>query len=899
MFDLIVITESWLDDSINNAELLPPFYNVIRSDRKFSLTNRSTGGGVFIAWCNTVNFEPINTDAISSVVPLVDLVACKCTTNHFYIVAVYIPPDISQQDFELFSEVLEVFLIDKPCILLGDFNIPQFSVNFSACAKSTTFNLLCTSLQLKQYNHIVNCNNRLLDLVLSNTILSAAFEVDEFPLVPVDSYHPPLSISLLISATATNIQTFPSNNNLRYNFHKADYQKLYSDISNVNWTFLENHNNVDCALDDFYNTLYNIFDNSVPKSSFGYKSIYPPWFTKDIIHHLKIKYYYRRKWKATKNQFYNHEFRRLRGICKTLINDSYKCYMDKVEESILNNPKEIFRYMRSKIGSSRIPSTLTFNDTTIDSPQGIVNGFADMFSSIYCPSTRFGLENSESNHLQFTLDDTSEDEVLQIMSSLPDDFSAGDDQIPSKLVREARSSLSKPLALIINLSISTSEFPDRWRRTRICPIFKKGDNTKMENYRPISIICNFAKIFESVIYSSIYFNTKSLISLHQHGFVRGRSTISNLTSLTQFTCQELDNQGQVDVIYTDFSKAFDTIDHGFLMNKLYALGLTPNLLKLIHSYLSKRPNYVFYNGFKSLEFYPSSGVPQGSNLGPLLFILYINDLLAQLTCPLLAYADDLKIYSSIKTWNDVVVLQSNLNVLTDWCRKFNLKLNINKCCFISYTRRVNIISSVYTLNTNILPRVSGIKDLGVYFDSRLSFSNHIDSMCASASRTLGFVMRSCRYFNNIQLMKTLYFSLVVSKLEYASQVWSPQYLYLQLSIEKVQRRFLKYLSFKNSGNYPQRGIDYTYLLDAHNMQALSCRRELHGARFVWKLSNGRIDCPYLLSCLDFFIPRIASRFAPTFLLPFSRTNLLQGSPLVVMCRAANLHYSDIFFNLHN
>lgn len=380
-----------------------------------------------------------------------------------------------------------------------------------------------------------------------------------------------------------------------------------------------------------------------------------------------------------------------------------------------------------------------------------------------------------------------------------------------------------------------------------------------------------------------------LLYLHVH-----LTNLTNLVSLIQTISQELDDKGQIDVIYTDFSRAFDTIDHGMLLGKLSAFGLSPSLLKLLHSYLTNRCNYVYYNGFKSFEFCPSSGVPQGSNLGPLLFVLFINDLLDSFSCSVLAYADDLKIYSSINTCNDVLNLQENINILSQWCSNFNLKLNIKKCCYVSYTRKSSPTPSHYFVGNTLLQKVDSYKDLGVLFDCHLSFSNHINYICTSASRTLGFVMRCCKYFNNTLLMRMLYFSFVVSRLEYASQVWSPHYLYLQLSIEKLQRRFLKYLSFKTTGIYPQRGVDYTLLLETHDVQSLSYRREVQGARFVWKLSNGWIDSPYLLSCLNFFIPRISSRSSSTFLLPFSRTNILQGSPLVTMCRAANLHYADIF-----
>lgn len=897
LFDIIVVTESWLDDSIANTELLPPSYSVVRCDRKFSLTNRSAGGGVFVALSDGINYEICDVSVMGSIVPLVDIVACRCyfRNAYVYIVAVYIPPDIPSEDFELFSEALEIFLIDKPNILLGDFNVPNFTRNDISCTKSTIFRLICNSLNLRQFNQVTNCNNRLLDLVLSNVVGEICVEREQLPFVPLDPCHPALNISVCLPH-ATAYSKFPSNCNVRYNFRKANWQKLFADISLVDWTSLQDITNSNIAVESFYNVLYDLFDLSVPKVTSVARRSYPVWFTSTVIANLKLKLYYRKKWKDTKQQAFLDEFRRLRHLCKLQISNCYESYLNRVESSILRDPREVFRYVRERSGTTRIPSALFDGGARIDTPQRIVNAFADLFSSMYQPSLSYSSPDTRSNQLPFVLPPVTEEEVMNIMSTFPLDFTAGDDLVPCTLINGGRFALSKPLAAIINLAIKTSDFPIRWKRARITPVFKKGDRTRIQNYRPISVLPNFGKIFESVIYSCIYHNTKPFISSYQHGFVPGRSTTTNLVSVTQNICQVLDAGGQLDVIYTDFSRAFDTIDHGVLLAKLSSFGLSPSLLRLLYSYLADRRAYVFYNGFKSKEFCPLSGVPQGSNLGPLLFILYINDLLGLLNCSVLAYADDLKIFAPIASWNDVVCLQADLNLLVDWCFRFRLKLNVGKCGYVSFTRKVNYISSSYSINNVALTKTNNIKDLGILFDSRLSFADHINSICTAASRALGFVMRSCKQFESLALLKTLYFSFVVSKLEYASQVWSPSYVYLQLGVEKIQRRFLKYLCYKSTGSYPQRGVDYVLLLEMHGLDSLASRREAHGARFVWKLVNGYIDSPFLLSCLDFFTPRLSCRSSPTFLLPFSRTNLLQASPLVIMCRAANLHYDDIFLN---
>lgn len=314
----------------------------------------------------------------------------------------------------------------------------------------------------------------------------------------------------------------------------------------------------------------------------------------------------------------------------------------------------------------------------------------------------------------------------------------------------------------------------------------------------------------------------------------------------------------------------------------------------MQSYLRNRINYVFYSGYRSEAYTSGSGVPQGSNLGPLLFILFIDDLLTSLHSPALCYADDLKIYSNISAPGDAVSLQNDLDLLYHWCIENKLVLNIPKCCFMTYSRKLLTFEYPYEINGQLLSKVNLVKDLGVLFDPRLSFNDHIASLCLSASKTLGFIMRSSKYFSDISLIKTLYYSFVVSKLEYCSVTWSPNYISYQLSIEKLQRRFLKFLTFKLEGVYPPRGTDYPLLLQSHNMQSLTARRDFHAARFVWKLVNNKIDSPLLLSQLNFSIPRASSRYVVTFALPTPRTNALLHSPIYNMSRIANNLYGDIF-----
>ena len=223
----------------------------------------------------------------------------------------------------------------------------------------------------------------------------------------------------------------------------------------------------------------------------------------------------------------------------------------------------------------------------------------------------------------------------------------------------------------------------------------------------------------------------------------------------------------------DFQKAFDSVDHGILLNKLSAFGFTTELRNLFASYLTERKAYVYYKGMRSPIFVPTSGVPQGANLGTLLFSIFIDDLAHELGQDALLFADDLKLLRTISNQDDIDILQLQINRVSRWCAMNRLSLNINKCAVLSFTRSLTPVIQQYKIGEMLLNRVDTFRDLGVTFDSRLTFRTHANSVVGSAFRAAGFIMRNCMNFRSIVTLRVLHYALVRSKLEYASVVWSP------------------------------------------------------------------------------------------------------------------------------
>lgn len=409
----------------------------------------------------------------------------------------------------------------------------------------------------------------------------------------------------------------------------------------------------------------------------------------------------------------------------------------------------------------------------------------------------------------------------------------------------------------------------------------------------------FQKFFESLIHKILLYSVKSDMLGQQHGFFPKRSVETNLVEYVDFIMNAMDQQIRVDSIYTDFSKAFDKIDHNILVLRLAEVGVCGNLLSWLSSYLFNRSQMVLVNGHRSEPFPVTSGVPQGSHLGPLLFLIFLNNIgMCFKHCYFSLYADDLKMYLSINSINDCILLQSDLNDLHDYCRKNKIVLNVEKCCFISFTRKFQNFAFDYNLNGVPLKQVTSIKDLGVILDKKMTFSLHVDYIVSKANKMLGFILRQCRQFTSITAMKALYYSFVHSKLNYASVVWNPHYKVFIIRLEIVQNNFLRYLHYKQIGTYSNT-VSTSLLRKTFNFFSLEARREHADIIFLYKIINCLVDIPTVLSTVHFNIQPRFLRNNSLFHEPFCRTNIGKYAPVTRMVRLYNMRYANIDIFNHN
>jgi ribonuclease P/MRP protein subunit RPP40 len=426
--------------------------------------------------------------------------------------------------------------------------------------------------------------------------------------------------------------------------------------------------------------------------------------------------------------------------------------------------------------------------------------------------------------------------VKKKLNNLNVNKSQGPDGIHPRILKELSNVIAYPLTKLYISSLKNQCLPTDWKISNISAIHKKGNRKIVSNYRPVSLTSVVCKVIESIVRDHImdYFIKNKLFSNCQHGFIKNRSTVTQLLKVLDKWTELLELGGQIDVIYTDLEKAFDKVPHKFLLKKLSAYNIDKDLVKWIKSFLLQRMQRVVINGHFSDWVKVVSGIPQGSVLGPLLFIIYINDL--AFACDsgshIYLYADDAKIFNHAAKDDKRCALQKDLDKLNEWIKKWLLKLNINKCKIVSYGRSINL-DAKYKIDNTELERVESFKDLGVTFDQKLTFSIHIDEKVNKAYSMLGVIKRNFQ-FQSVNPFLLIYKSMVRSHLEYANTVWCPHRILDIERLEKVQMRATKLIK-------AIRHLPYEERLRHLKLPTLKYRRLRGDMIEVFKIITGKYD----------------------------------------------------------
>jgi hypothetical protein len=478
-----------------------------------------------------------------------------------------------------------------------------------------------------------------------------------------------------------------------------------------------------------------------------------------------------------------NDYCRLRNQVKSLTRKAKRDHERDIANKSKDNPKKFWQYVKSQTKTRPGVSDLKYKDAdtnqekTTETDKEKAEVLLNFFSTVFTiePDGDLPQFGSRADTMMAGIK-VDVDIVKKKLDKLNSNKSPGPDGIHPRVLKEASESLSLPLSLLFQHSLDTGEVPEDWRRAHVSAIFKKGCKKQPGNYRPVSLTCITCKILESIIRDAVFEHMTSnhLFSDYQFGFIKGRSTSLQLLKVLDEWTEALDDRGSVDAVYLDFQKAFDKVPHARLLQKLQNYGVPAQLCSWTRGFLSNRRHKVVVNGASSEWAEVTSGIPQGSVLGPLLFVIYINDLPDALSSRAYLFADDTKIFRKIDVPEDEELLQRDLNQLTRWSDTWLLKFHPQKCKVLEITMSHDKRKHDYTLDDISLEHTDMEKDIGVIVDSKLSFSQHMAEKINSANRVVGVIRRSFTHLND-QVFLKLYKALVRPILEYANVVWAPYY----------------------------------------------------------------------------------------------------------------------------
>ncbi|KAK7105260.1 hypothetical protein V1264_016666 [Littorina saxatilis] len=494
--------------------------------------------------------------------------------------------------------------------------------------------------------------------------------------------------------------------------------------------------------------------------------------------------------------------------CKQAIRQMEK----QVAERAKDNPKVFWSYVKSRTTIRSGIADLKRKDGTLaTSNVEKANTLNDFFQSVFTEETTGEMPEAPDYAFEKPLESVTviTSKVKTLLEKLNPNKALGPDGISPFILKQLADVLAYPISKIFTLSMDEGVLPEDWRTANVSPIFKKGSKQEPGNYRPVSLTCILCKVMEKLVRSSItqHLEENDLISREQHGFVKGRSCVTHLLEVLDDWTSAMEDGSCIDAIYMDFKKAFDTVPHGRLLSKLKAIGLQGKLLNWIQAFLSNRHQQVVVNGSHSAPAPVTSGIPQGSVLGPVLFVMYINDLPRVVNNSVKLFADDTKLYARSDSTELTNSIQDDLDRLQEWSETWLLSFHPQKC----HTMKIGPKKSdaKYHMTNSAdgvqhdLSETTLEKDLGVHIDDKLSFKEHITTSVSKANRVLGVIRRT---FQNLdkETFVQLYKSLVRPILEYGHSVWNPQAKGLCKDLENVQRRATRMIGSLKELSYSER-----------------------------------------------------------------------------------------------
>ena len=818
--DVIILNETWLKKSILDTQVLPQNYKIRRVDRTgkthpWDPSNprkfRENGGGVLIAHRTDIDVESTEVGVIKVQAEILTINLKLPSGKRLSLSTFYRVGNLGTENYESVRKYLTTLASKKKLdkhVLIGDLNFPEIRWPDNVTTVDLHKNFLellmvdlCHSQIITESTHK---NGKILDLLFTNIpeIIENVSVLGYKEACSSDHYGINFKIKLDVPMKKTVKRKV-------YNYPKADWRALNFDIRRIDW---ESHIGMHDPHESwplFRTAMEKLCDKHIPKKTI-INEFQAPWFDTDCEKILREKEKWRAKANSERGTEEDHQkFRKLRKDFKKIMNEKMRLNVEDESDTSLIS-KKFWKYVKSKTNSTRIPETVWYKNKFRSKPIDQANLFNEFFSDQFSLESKYNIEIDMDSNDRFSDVKFHELDVLLLLKDINPSKTAGPDGIHGMVLKKCASTLAKPLTIMFNISFVTGIIPNEWKLASVVPVHKKDEKGSVENYRPISLTSLIMKVFERCIRKELLNYCEHLIDPRQHGFTNAKSCSTQMVPFTYDLTLTLNNKSKVDVIYFDFAKAFDSVSHDLILKKLkHEYKVDGLMLRFIKSYLQGRQQQVVIGGVASSQLKVKSGVPQGSILGPLLFVLFINDMfqcISQKT-DIALYADDTKIWREIIISEDHFILQSDIDKLFAWSIRNKMKFHPSKSKVLSITNQRNMLHNLpftifqYRLDSTYIDYVSSYVDLGVTVNNKLLWKEQCDKLVCKGNSQLGMLMRTCHFTMNKKQKRTFYLTIVRSIFEHCSIIWRPKSTNQIASFDAIQKKAIKWINGRRFDHY--------------------------------------------------------------------------------------------------
>ena len=800
-FDIIVLTETWAREETHVLCHIPGYNSAhnFRDGRK--------GGGVSVFVRDTLNFDTFDELNISN--EIFESVAiklfCKNTNKELNVMGVYRPPNGNTNEFtnQLRDIIDRNSFTTQDTIITGDFNVcllseghSQITSNFMNMMSSNFFRPLITRPTRFTENTATVIDHIWVNM--PDTVNSYIFDCDI-------TDHCPVFCRIDFPYVTKNDLTKVKFRNMKPE-NKQNFQNI---LQNIDWPSIMNEITDEAEqTKKFLDILYKHYNRCFPimTKTIGVKRISKPWITSALHKSINTKH---NLFKLVKrNQYnldaYNRYCNTLNNLIKLSRIDYYKQKFDAAKQDL----KKTWSVINSTIRPGKKCSNITkmyHNNEVVSDSKLIAETLNNHFASIGI-TLKNALPNRNNNAFRKYLPPATQNslflqpsdplEVNRIMKELKS-TTGNINAIQPAIIKENSLLLSIPISIIFNNIVRQGRYPNLLKIACITALYKSGDKLSPNNYRPISSLSTLNKIFEKLIHSRLsnFFENNGIFYNKQYGFRKGKSTSDAVNDLLGNIYESMNDKKYCGAVFLDLSKAFDTVPHDILLQKLEHYGVRGIALKLLESYLSNRKQFVSANGAQSSTKDITIGVPQGSVLGPLLFLIYINDLPNASTKMMsILFADDTTMYACHdNVINLTNIMSEELLKVSNWLMDNSLTLNISKTYYVIFGLRQVPNNIRITIGQQVLDRQEYGKFLGVYLDEKLTFKKHIDYVYSKISKTSGLLFKLKHSFP-LDVLRNLYLSLICPYLNYCILSWGCASQTLLNPIILLQKRLIRLIS---------------------------------------------------------------------------------------------------------